>query len=127
MRMIRLTALALMIVLNATASDRGALSLIDTAPVSKVKSGSIIVVQVATKNESSQVISYHNTNLCDYSVTVRTVRGALAPETPFKKRLDCSGGQLRITGRNILITLKPGESDSEDVRVSELYEMSTPG
>jgi len=87
--MIRLTALALMMVLNATASDRGTLSLKVTAPVPKVKSGSIIVVQVATKNESSQVISYHNTNLCDYSVTVRTVKGSLAPETrvahPFAK------------------------------------------
>ena len=121
------TAFALWVALIATASDRGVLSLTVTAPLPKVRVGSNIVVQVATTNESNRVISYHNKNLCDYSVTVRTKMGTSAPETRFKKQLNCGDGQLRVTGRNILVTLKPGESKSEDISITEMYDMSANG
>ena len=119
--MIRLTAMALLIVLNATASDRAVLALRLTAPA-KIKAGAKIVVEVATTNESNQVVSYHNTNLCNYSVTVRTGSGAPPPETSLKKHLDCSSGEFAITGRNIVVTLKPGESKSEGTRYLDIRE-----
>ena len=53
-----------------------------------------------------------------------------APETSFKKQMNehCNnGGGLRITGRNIVVTLKPGESDSEEILLTEWYDMSAPG
>lgn len=127
MRICKLLELTLLAVLSAAASDRGVLSMRVTVPVPKVSIGSNILIQVVTTNESDKVISYHNTNLCDYSVTVRTTAGTSAPETRLNKELNCGSGQLRVTGRNILVTLKPSESNSEDIRINEMYDMSTPG
>jgi hypothetical protein len=126
MRTSRLMALTLLAVLSATASHRGVLSLIATAPA-KIRAGSNVVIQVATTNDSNKIVSYHNTNLCDYSIQVRTSAGTSAPETSSKRQLDCSGGQIKITGRNILVSLKPGESHTENIRVSEMYDMSAIG
>lgn len=51
--------------------------------------------------------------------------GTSAPETVLKKGLVCNGP--RITGRDFLITLKPGESDDENLELTHLYDMSAPG
>ncbi|MFZ0321616.1 MAG: hypothetical protein WAL56_21000 [Candidatus Sulfotelmatobacter sp.] len=114
------------------AADTGVVSLKLTALNPVAKSGSGVGGQITVTNQSNRTITYHNTSrYCDYSVTVLANNGALAPETSFKKRMDkvidCSGSGLRITGRNILVTLKPGESDSEQIPITELYDMSTPG
>jgi hypothetical protein len=85
------------------------------------------MIQVTTTNDSTHEITYHNTNRCDYSLKVTTKGGALAAETPVKKDLDCSSGKLKITGRDIVVTLKPGESHSEQIEITELYHMSVPG
>jgi hypothetical protein len=131
MQIVRYGFLVLLMASSLGAADTGAISLKLTALNPAVKSGSGIVGRVTTINQSNHSISYHNTNRCDYSVSVLTDTGAPAPETPFKKELDkkmdCSGSGLRITGRNILVTLKPGESDSEQILITELYDMSAPG
>ncbi len=127
MRLIRYALVVVLIASNASAGDTAALSLKLTALDYVVKSGSKIMIQVTTTNRSDHPITYHNTNRCDYSVKVLSGNGAPAPETPFKKQLDCSGGELRTTGRDIVVTLKSGESDREQIEITELYNMSAPG
>jgi len=119
----------LLIASTASVAGTGALSLKVTALDASVKGGAKIMIRVTTSNESDHPITYHNTSTyCDYSVKVLTSAGALAPETPFKKQMgDCSGGELRITGRNIVVTLKPGESNSEQIEITELYNMTASG
>ena len=116
------------LLIASTVARAGNLSLKVTALNASVKGGAKIMIRVTTSNESDHPITYHNTSRhCDYSVRVLTSAGALAPETPFKKQMDCSGGELRITGRNIVVTLKPGEFNSEEIEITELYEMTAPG
>jgi hypothetical protein len=89
-----------------------------------VPSGVQITSTIA--NISNREITLHMVNQCDYSMDVRDEHGKLRPETLFKQNLDCSHpGSL--TGRNIVIVLRPQESTSEEVRVSELFDMTNPG
>jgi hypothetical protein len=132
MRTFRYVFLGLLLASAASLAGTGAVSLKLTALDPEVKSGSGVGGQVTIRNQSNHPITYHNTSrYCDYSVTVMTNNGAPAPETSFKKRMDkvidCNGSGLRISGRNILVTLKPGESDSEQILITELYDMSAPG
>lgn len=86
------------------------------------------MIRVSTTNDSDHRITYHNTQRnCDYSVKIATTSGARTPETPFKRQLNCGGGQLKITGRDIAVTLKPHESDEEEIEITELYDTSLPG
>ena len=104
------------------------LSLTLTALESSAKVGQGVIVRVTIVNESNQPVTYYNTSTyCNYSLKVLTSAGTPAPETDFKKGLSCGSGQLEITGRRILVTLKPGESSAEDIRVSEQYDLSQPG
>lgn len=120
--------LGLFIVLSASARDIGTLSFRLVAPAPIVKSGQHVMVQVITSNTSNHEITYHNTQpFCDYSFRVLTSSGASAPETAFKRQLQCSSGPLRITGRNIVVTLKPGESNDETINVSDLFDLSQAG
>jgi hypothetical protein len=127
MRIIRYVILALLIASNVGVAGTSALSLKVTALDPTVKAGSKIMIQVTTTNGSTSAITYHNTNRCDYAVKVLTSTGAPVPETPFKKQMMCGGGELRITGRDILVTLKPGESNDERIEITELYNMSAVG
>lgn len=124
----RLIGHALLVLLIASNAGTGALYLKVVALDPEVKSGSKIMIEVTTTNQSKQTITYHNTSrFCDYSVTVQTSTGVPAEETSFKKQMDCSGGGLKITGRDIVVTLNPGESDRERIELSELYNMSSTG
>lgn len=117
----------LLLASTARAAGAGDVSLKVTALNAFVKGGAKIMIRVATSNESDHPITYHNTSpYCDYSVRVLTSAGAMAPETPFKKQMDCSGGELRVTGRNIVVTLKPGEFNSEEIEITEVYDMKAP-
>jgi hypothetical protein len=129
MKIIRCGILALLIAFNAAGADTAALSLKVIALDPTAKSGSKITIEVTATNESSHEITYHNTSVvCDYSLTVLTSSSAPAPETSFKKQHRCVlGDGLRMTGRNIVVTLKPGESNSEQVAVTEQYDMTAPG
>jgi hypothetical protein len=77
-------------------------------------------------NISNREITLHMVNQCDYSMDVRGEHGKLRPETLFKQNLDCSHPGT-LTGRNMIIVLKPQESTSEEVSVSELFDMTNPG
>ena len=39
----------------------------------------------------------------------------------------CSSSELRITGKDIVVTLKPGESNDERLELTHLYDVSIPG
>jgi hypothetical protein len=128
MRIIRYVISALLIASNVGIAGTGPLSLKVSALDPTVKGGSKIMIQVTTTNASNSEITYHNTNRCDYSVKVLTSAAAPVPETPFKKQMACGGGgELRITGRDIVVTLKPGESNDERIELTELYNISAPG
>ena len=87
-----------------------------------------VEVRVTTTNDSDHQITYYNTNACNYSFIVTAATGTTVPETEERKRLNCgSKGGLEITGRRINITLKPGESSSEDLRLLEFNDLSLVG
>ena len=128
MQIMRFAIVGLLIAMGVSFAESGHLSLKLTALDSQVKTGTRIMVRVTTTNNSDRPITYYNTNPgCDYSLRVLTAGGAPAPETPFKKQTSCDGGNLGITGRNIRVSLKPGESSSEDILITDLYDMSRPG
>jgi hypothetical protein len=127
----RVTGFAFLCLLFATrsaAAQTPALGLQLATPEPTAKVGGSILVRVTTVNESNQPVTYHNTNpFCNYSFEVLGSAGTAAPETDLRKRVNCGGGQLEITGRNIVVTLKPGENHSEEINISEQYDLSQPG
>ena len=114
---------------NISIARTVALSLKVTALDPMVASGAKIMVRLTITNRSKHPITYNNTStFCDYPLKVTTSFGTPAPETPFKKALgECNNDPLRLLGRNIRIVLKPGESASEEMGVTEYYDLSTPG
>lgn len=126
MRKLRYAVLGLFVVVNSGLAGTSSVVLHATALSPVVRGGSAISVQVMTVNNSGHAITYRNTAPdCDYSVKVWTSSGALATETAHKKSLvGCSGP--RITGRDFMVTLKPGESNDDRLEVSGLYDMSIP-
>ena len=128
MTKIKYAALFLFIAANLSSAGTGGLTMKVTALDAVVKSRSKIVVKVSTTNTSDHTIIYHDTSRnCDYSVTVLTAAGTSAQETTTKRDLVCASDELRITGRNIVVTLKPGESNDDQLELTHLYVMSTPG
>jgi hypothetical protein len=91
-----------------------------------VKSGSDLTLKITLTNTSSRAISFSDTNrVCDYLVEVRDEKGNLAPDTPRKKQITCTGGS--VEGRNIIVSLQPGESTEDEVVVTDLSDMTRPG
>jgi len=128
MTKIKYSVLLMLIAANISSAGTGALSIKVTALDAIVKRGSRIMVRVTTTNTSDHEITYHDTSRdCDYSVTVLTGAGASALETESKRGLVCSSSELRITGKDIVVTLKPGESNDERLELTHLYDMSIPG
>jgi|SRR5450432_374982 len=114
---------------NASLAGTSAISLKVTALDPVVASGAKIMIRLTITNKSKHSITYNNTSsFCDYPLKVATSSGAPAPETPFKKELgECNNDPLRLLGRNIPVALKPGESASEEMEITEYYDMSAPG
>lgn len=128
--MIKAVILGLFFASQMVAANTGPLSLKLTALDVSVKSGGKIMVRVTTTNESGHLITFQNIGRdCDYAFRVLTDTGAPAPETERKKQLACSpgSGESGITGMDIVVTLKPGESSYEDVLLTDLYDISAPG
>jgi hypothetical protein len=126
MKTIKYAVLGLLCACSAGAADIGSLSF-KLAVLDPAVAGSI-EVRVTTTNESDHPITYYNTNLCNYSFKIVTATGTVVPETEERKRLNCgSQGGIEISGRRILVTLKPGESSSEDLRLPNYNDISQPG
>jgi hypothetical protein len=128
--MIKVFILGMFFASPVIAAGADTLSLKLTALDTSVKAGGKIMVRVTTTNESDHPITFHNISRdCDYSFRVLTNSKTPAPESEYKKQLRCNrvADQLEITGRNIIVTLKPGESSFEDILITDLYDMSVAG
>lgn len=127
MRLFEFALLGLLLGTCPSVANYPALELKLTVLESPTKVGQGIMVRVTTINETDQPVSYHNTNpFCNYSFKVLNGLGEAVPETDFKKRLNCGNGQPQMTGRDKFVTLKPGESSSEDLLLTEQYNFARP-
>ena len=63
---------------------------------------------------------------CDYPAQVTYADGKPAPLTNYGQQLNCSAAS-GIIGRNIQVTLKPGESRRDEIMVSNVIDMTEPG
>jgi hypothetical protein len=112
----------------AAATTNSPLALKLTAITATVKAGSAVWVKVTTTNDSDTAITYENRNACDYRFDVLTSSGLSAPGTEVTKALDCEHpADVQTTGRHFNVTLKPGESTSDDIRVSDFFDVTQPG
>jgi hypothetical protein len=100
---------------------------IDAIPVSgRVSVGTKILLRIIITNKSNHEISFHDTRRdCDYVVNVFRSNGESAPETDVKKQLKCTG-EFKITGRDIVVQLQPGESHEDCIDLTRLAEMEVP-
>ena len=97
-----------------------------TAPETEVKAGSEVSVEVTLTNISNRIVTLELTSpFCDYDVEVRESAGNLAPDTEVKKATDCAHREM--TGRHIIVQLRPHESEKESIPVSAFSDMSMPG
>jgi hypothetical protein len=128
MQKIKFAVLGLLAVSIAALAQNSAISFKLTALDSSIKSGTKIAIQFTTTNSSNHPVTYHNlSTYCDYTLNVLTASGSPATETEFKKQLHCVASGLVIANRDILVTLEPGESNTERIVLTELYDMSQPG
>jgi hypothetical protein len=89
-----------------------------------VSIGSEIKLRTMLTNETDHDITIHERNrACDYALEVRNSRGELAPETEQERQLKCGEA---VAGRNIIVTLKPGEDYEGEIYVNGLYDMTQP-
>jgi hypothetical protein len=129
MRISRLAIIGFLIALQATAADSTILSLkIDILNLT-VKLGDEIRIRITITNESSQPVTFHETNpFCNYPLKVLDYTGNTAPPTEFMKQIGCEFANAQTAGRNILVFLKPGESHVDsDMEVTEVCVISEPG
>ena len=129
MRISRLAILGFLIVLQAAAADPTALSVKLDILNPTVKLGEKIRFRVTITNVSSEPVTFHETNsYCNYPLKVLDNAGKAAPPTDFMKQQGCDFADARTTGRNITVTLKPGESHVDsDMEVTEVCVISEPG
>ena len=86
---------------------------------------------ITMKNNSERVLHFALTNPAfDYRTTVRDSRGKPVPETEtyrkMRERLRNPLG-VAVTTYNVLVELKPHESQSDTIEISYLYSLSQPG
>jgi len=128
MRKIGVVIFGLLVASHLGAAGSGALSLKLAVLDPNVKSGARIMIEVTTTNQSDQTVTYHDTSrVCDYPITVLAGNGVAASKTAYKKQSTCGAGQFATNNKNILVTLKPGESKNERIEITELYDVSQPG
>jgi hypothetical protein len=89
-----------------------------------VRSGSEVRVEITLRNVSDQQIEVLKSE-GDYSVAVRGRQGKMARDTQLGRRLK-DPSTVRVSS-SPLYPLKPQESLKDEISVSKLYEMSSPG
>lgn len=126
MKTLSCAILGMLFAVCASAADSGALSLKLTVLNAAINDH--VEVRVTTTNESDHPITYYNTNRCNYSFKILAPTGMTVPETNERKRLNCDNQSgIEITGRRIAITLKPGESSSDDLRLLDFNDIPQEG
>lgn len=102
------------------------LSLSISGPQQAVKIGSEIKVRTNLTNVTNHVITLHDrVPACDYPLEVRDESGNLAPETDYRRHLNCNARFNE--SRNILVTLKPHESREDEIIINQLFQLNSPG
>ena len=102
------------------------LSLSITAPQQVVQIGSEVKIKTTLTNITSHVITLQDRiPACDYPVEVRDKSGNLAPETDYRRNLNCNA--RFDESRNILVTLKPQESREDQIIINQLFQLNSPG
>jgi hypothetical protein len=96
------------------------------APEESAKPGSEITITATLTNLGKQDFVFADINPdCDYLFEVQDPTGKAAPETDYKKNLNCAG--RTADSRNIRVRLRPGESRSEQLLITREYEFTLPG
>jgi hypothetical protein len=121
-----LTLAAILSAAIATTTKGEFFSLAITGPQTVVKGGSDVKIHITLTNTSDNEVTIFDQNPeCDYGVEVFKEHGESASATEHKRALRCEGP--RMVNRNVLITLKPGESTETAISVSDLYDITRPG
>lgn len=90
------------------------------------KRGSDVTINVTLTNLTNHAVVFTDRNsACDYAVDVRDSAGLPAPQTEYKRTLKC--GTKLADGRNIIVTLKPGESRQEQLIITRACDLERPG
>lgn len=104
-----------------------------TSPgVARWKTGAPVFLLVITVNNTNRTVHYSLRNPAfDYEMEVRDASGTPVPETEWfhKLKQGTESGQIRLveSGRNILVTLNPGETGQDTVELSSYYDLRKAG
>ena len=118
------------LVMMTSAKPDGLLMSLSISPLKQtVKAGSEVTMDAKLTNISDHSLTFFDTiPICDYPIEVRDSDGNSAPETAYKQHETCSqSGMLRERGRNILVTLTPHESRTEEILVTRAYDLRRSG
>jgi hypothetical protein len=125
------------LVSSSSAGGRNALGFVlELAPsqngtqpgVANWKVGAPVFVLVMMINNTSRTIHYSLRNSAfDYEMDVRDASGRPVPESESFRKLKEQVKNSPVHGRNILVTLRPGETGQDAVGVNGLYDLSSPG
>jgi len=97
------------------------------------KKGQPVFFIITMRNHSEHVLHFALTNPAfDYHTTIRDSTGKPVPETENYRRMrerlrNPSGVAVAVTTRNVLVELKPHETQSDTIEISYLYSLSQPG
>lgn len=105
------------------------LTLTITPAPTEIKTGSEVTVNLTLTNVSDRDVTLEFTSpLGDYVTEVRDSTGKLVPDTEFKRKSsDPHGIHLKMSGRDIITHLKPGEAWKDRIPVSLSSDMLQPG
>lgn len=144
MRLLRLVTGTLMVVALVSASSAGrrkargfVLDLVPsqnaTSPgVARWKTGAPVFLLVTMVNDTNRIVHYSLRNPAfDYEMEVRDACGTPVPETEWFHQLKqgTESGQIRLIegGKNMLVTLNPGETGEDTVALSSYYDLRKVG
>ena len=100
--------------------------------VARWKTGAPVVLLVTMVNNTNRIVHYSLRNPAfDCQIDVRDASGTPVGETEWFHKLKhgTERGQIRLSegGRNMLVTLNPGEAGQDTVELSSYYNLSKAG
>ena len=121
-----LTACFCLVGTTAHGPSEPPISLSIRAAQEATKHGSDVTIALTLKNVTTHTIVFTDTNsACDYAVDVRDSAGLPAPPTEYKRTLKCD--TKLVDGRNIIVSLKPGEFRQEQLIITRVRDLGRPG
>lgn len=115
---------------QASADTQPTFSVTISTPVSLMKSGSEVELDIATKNISGRDVYHHVTTLgSTLKITARDSKGNPVPMTPYGLKIhgmDPKNPPVIISVASFRMPLKPGEVFNEKIALSKEYDLSKP-